>query len=149
MMSYNQLRIGRLSLPHQHYFVTTVVNDRQPVFRDFVLARMLIRSMRELHDNRRIISLAWVVMPDHLHWLFELPPNSDLSKTIAQFKGKTSRMLNTHLGRCGPFWQPSFYDHCLRKEDIISVARYIVANPLRDGLTKSLEQYSHWDAIWF
>jgi putative transposase len=29
-----------------------------------------------------------------------------------------------------------------------SIARYIVANPLRAGLVERLGDYPHWDAVW-
>jgi hypothetical protein len=46
-------------------------------------------------------------------------------------------------------WQTSFHDHALRREeDVLSVARFVVANPLRAGLVKSLRDYPHWDAVW-
>nr|WP_305800402.1 hypothetical protein [Thiolapillus sp.] len=49
----------------------------------------------------------------------------------------------------GTLWQPAYYDHALRKEDNHKeIARYIVANPLRGGLVKSLGDYPHWDSIW-
>ncbi len=39
-------------------------------------------------------------------------------------------------------WQPSYYDHILRKdEDILSVAMYIVNNPVRKGLAKHFMDY--------
>ncbi len=31
---------------------------------------------------------------------------------------------------------------------MVQVARNIVANPLRNGLVKSVRDYPHWDAIW-
>jgi hypothetical protein len=37
----------------------------------------------------------------------------------------------------------------LRKdEDLQTVARYIVANPLRAGLVEKIGDYPLWDAIW-
>jgi hypothetical protein len=36
-----------------------------------------------------------------------------------------------------------------REEDLVSIARYIVANPLRAGIVKSVREYPHWDAVWF
>jgi len=35
-----------------------------------------------------------------------------------------------------------------KSEDLMKVARYIVANPLRAGLAGHLADYPHWDAIW-
>jgi hypothetical protein len=31
---------------------------------------------------------------------------------------------------------------------VLNAARYIVANPLRAGLTRRLGDYPLWDAIW-
>ena len=39
-------------------------------------------------------------------------------------------------------WQPSYYDHVLRKdEDILSVARYVVGNPVRKALVSHFADY--------
>jgi len=148
-MSYNNLRKGRVSAPFHYYFVTVVTRDRIPYFTDFYLARVLINSMRHFHEQNLISSLSWVLMPDHLHWLFQLADELDLSEFVRRFKGKSSRLLNQHLGRQGNFWQPAFYDRALRDdEDLRGIARYIVANPLRADLVERLEEYSHWDAVW-
>ena len=48
-----------------------------------------------------------------------------------------------------PIWQAGYYDHALRiEEDIQTVARYIVANPIRAGLVQKIADYPHWDAVW-
>lgn len=105
--------------------------------------------MRRLHDARLVESLAWVVMPDHLHWLIQLGPLS-LPSLMQQFKSRSAiaiRKANpTFASR---FWQKGFHDHALHKEeDLLATARYIVANPLRARLTKRLGDYPHWDAKW-
>jgi len=46
-------------------------------------------------------------------------------------------------------WQAGYHDHALRKEeDIRDVARYIVMNPVRAGLVRSVREYPLWDAKW-
>ena len=48
-----------------------------------------------------------------------------------------------------PIWQAGYYDHAIRKdEDIVNIARYIIANPIRAGLVKKVGDYPHWHAIW-
>ena len=40
-------------------------------------------------------------------------------------------------------------DHCLRAEDdLVSQARYIVANPLRAKLVNSIGDYPFWNCIY-
>jgi REP element-mobilizing transposase RayT len=64
-------------------------------------------------------------------------------------KGRSAISINRALGSHGQLWQKSFHDHALRKEeDLLAIARYIVANPLRAGLVKKIGDYPLWDAIW-
>ena len=88
-------------------------------------------------------------MPDHLHWLFQLQASASLSEVMKIYKARSARAIKHYLGRRGAFWQKAFYDHALREEeDLISIARYIVANPLRAGLVSHIGEYPHWDSIW-
>jgi len=148
-MTYQNLTKGRVSLPWQEYHITTVTWNRQTWFADFHVARIVIAEMRRIHDTKILSSLAWVLMPDHLHWLFQLNDNATLSATINLFKGRSSRAVNQFLGRNGNVWQRAFYDHAIRKEeDLQAIARYIVGNPLRKGLVDRIGDYPYWDAIW-
>ncbi len=129
--------------------VTTVTDNRQTFFNDFVLARIMINEMQYVEMEGLVESKAWVLMPDHLHWLIGLTEESSLSRVMNFVKGRSSRLINKHLGRKGTVWQNAFYDHALRKdEDIKDAARYLVSNPLRAGLVDCLTDYPHWDAIW-
>ena len=88
-------------------------------------------------------------MPNHLHWLFALTDKTDLANVMRLVKGRSAHYINTRLARKGPVWDKAFHEHALRKdEDIINIARYIVANPLRAGLVKIIADYPLWDAIW-
>ena len=149
-MSYDDLRKGRYSEQQRAYFVTTVLAERERrYFTDFACARCVVAEMRALHDDEAVSSLAWVVMPDHVHWLFQLGEDTNLSAAVKRFKACSARRINGHLGRQGALWQKAFYDHALRKdEDVQGVARYIVANPLRAGLVEHIGEYPLWNAIW-
>ena len=148
-MPYADLRKGRFSDAHRAYFITAVVAGRRPLFADVRAARLLVAEARRLHDGGKVRSLAWVVMPDHFHWLFQLAEGSDLGQVIGTLKGTSGRRINRHFACRGSLWQPAFFDHALRAdEDIVQIARYIVANPLRAGIAKTLGEYPHWDAEW-
>ena len=149
-MSYSALRIGRYSEQQRAYFITTVLAERkQRYFADFSCARCVVKEMRALHDDETVASLAWVIMPDHVHWLFQLGEGANLSIAVKRFKARSARRVNDHLNRQGTLWQKAYYDHAVRKEeDIQGIARYIMANPLRAGLVEHIGDYPLWGAIW-
>ena len=148
-MPSDALRRGRYSLNNQIYSITTVCSNRQPLFADFGAARLLIREIRRLHDEGDVTSLAWVVMPDHLHWLIQLGEHRSLSRVVKALKARSALALNRHRACRGSVWQRAFFDHAVREEENIrQVARYIVANPLRAGLVRDIGAYPHWDCIW-
>ena len=137
------LRKGRVSMPGHVYHITTATLERQPVFADLYAARRLILALRQAQNRDDATTLAFVVMPDHLHWLLQLGSRA----TLAQVVGAVKAVAAHGLGR--PIWQDGFHDHALRRdEELVDTARYIVANPLRAGLVEHLGDYPHWDAMW-
>lgn len=144
----DQLRIGRFSEHERIYLLTATVEDREPIFAEFNLARLLVAELRTAHDDALVESLAWVVMPDHLHWLVALKHGS-VSELMRRVKGRNAKRINPLLGRSGKLWQDGFHDRALRREeDVLPAARYIVANPLRAGLVARIGDYPLWDAVW-
>jgi REP element-mobilizing transposase RayT len=149
-MPFDDLRKGRHSEAQRAYFITTVLADRQSrLFADLSIARLIVKEMRTLHESGSVNSFSWVVMPDHVHWLFQLGENMDLSTLVKGFKARSAHRVNQRLNRQGPLWQRAFHDHAVREEeDIKLIARYLVANPLRAGLVQNIGDYPLWDAIW-
>lgn len=148
-MPYENLRRGRFSAADHEYLVTSVTDQRVPVFADFGCARALARALRETSDAGMADWLAWVIMPDHFHALVRLGAKGDLGKLMQTVKGRSARRINTLSAASNRVWQPGFHDHALRKEeDRVAVARYVVANPLRAGLVSRIGDYPHWDCVW-
>ncbi|WP_338920020.1 transposase [Pseudomonas silesiensis] len=144
----HRLRLGRYAEPNRIYLLTTNTLGRAPVFKDFSLGRLIVSQFRHAQNQGWAISLAWVVMPDHFHWLIELQQGS-LSELMQKTKSLSTRSINMATGRKGSLWQQGYHDRALRREeDLVKVARYVVANPLRAGLVGKLGDYPLWDAIW-
>jgi putative transposase len=140
------LRTGRFSQPGRIYLITFVTVSREHLFCDLRTARLVITTLMK---SKAAETLCFVVMPDHVHWLMQLRPHGELSSAVKTVKSSSSRKINHHLARRGSVWQRGYHDHALRREENTrEAARYIVSNPLRAGLVKSLAQYPHWDAIW-
>ena len=139
----NLLRKGRHSQENGVYLISTVTAHRRPIFADFFAARTLVQLIHHPDLTSRTQTLAYVVMPDHLHWLLQLGNTDPLSQCVQRLKSKSAKALNPEL------WQKGFHDRAVRKEeDLPAIARYVVANPVRAGLVSRVGAYPHWDAIW-
>ncbi|PUA47191.1 transposase [Pseudomonas protegens] len=144
----NRLRTARYSQTGQIYLLTAVTHCRERCFDDWRIGRLLVWQLRQAQRQGLAHSLAWVVMPDHLHWLLELG-GCLLAALMRRIKSCSAREINAHLQRSGRLWQKGYHDRALRRdEDLRVVARYLIANPIRAGLVTRLHDYPLWDAVW-
>lgn len=141
------LRKGRVSIPNQIYLVTTITVNREPIFQDWRLGRLVVHALRRYQCATE--TLCYVVMPDHLHWLMRLQVPFTLAQVVGGIKGFSSNEVRRYSGRNGSIWQRGFHDRALRTEDaLLPTARYIITNPLRAGLVQKIGDYPLWDAVW-
>jgi REP element-mobilizing transposase RayT len=123
--------------------ITMVTAERRRVFEQFSAARTLIGYLKTENDLQRANTVAFVVMPDHLHWLMQLGEGATLSQVVRGVKSLTSHRLGYAV------WQRGYHDHAVRHdEDLKAMSRYVIANPIRAGLVSSVGDYPHWDAVW-
>jgi putative transposase len=137
----NRLRKGRISIPNATYFVTTNTQyrkrflDRPDVFtraKDF-LNHCLKDDIATTHG--------FILMPDHVHWLFQLGTKTALSQCVRMLKFK----IRDAIGESSFRWQTNFFEHRLREEENKeSYARYIFLNPYRAGLIQSQQPWPYW-----
>jgi len=146
---HRALRQGCMSLPGHAYHVTAATLDRTAWFSNFHVACEAVRAFRAPGVLGDATLLAWVLMPDHVHWLLDTGDGAPIEKVVARMKSASAVHANRILARAGPLWYPAFHDRALRHEDDLrAVARYIVANPLRAGLVERIGDYPFWDCAW-
>ena len=79
----------------------------------------------------------------------QLGEHDGLATVVNRMKSASIREANRVLGRVGALWQRAYHDHALHSdEDVVAVARYIVANPIRAGLVRQAGDYPLWNAVW-
>ena len=122
-------------------FFTCCTAVRTPYFKDQELGSLVASRLLTTARTRRIDVLAYCLMPDHVHVLLERAQRR--RQVLDAFVGwKHRAALLVWQRRQAHLWQQSFYDHILRAdEDALSVAAYILANPVRAGLTKRIGEY--------
>ncbi|MDJ0813832.1 MAG: transposase [Woeseiaceae bacterium] len=142
-------RVGRFNEVNRVYHVNTATLNREPLFARLRFARCVVRAMMQEQQAGGSTTLAFVVMPDHLHWLVQVNSQRVLSESVCVVKSCAARQINALRGSLRRVWQRGFYDRAVRgEEDLVDIARYIIANPVRAGLVRSVRDFPNWDAIW-
>lgn len=121
-------------------FVTIVTHQRRPWLIDMV--EDVSRSMHFSQSKYPFRHLAHVVLPDHIHWLFE-PRVKNFSFVVASFKRDLSWRMKSR-GEIQPFWQARFHDHIIRDEgDFYRHIDYIHFNPVKHGYCAHPADWQH------
>ena len=143
------LRRGRWSEQGRVYLLTFTSHQRAAHFADWSLAQVAARAFAQTPLWRKSNLLCWVLMPDHWHGLVRLSGTETLGQVMSRVKAVTARSINAARADRGRVWSAGYHDHAVRdEEDLVALARYIVANPVRAGLCEHPGQYPFWDAIW-
>ena len=101
----------------------------------------MIRWMQASDREGRTRSMAWVVMPDHVHWMFTLR-STTLATVVRTTKSRAAKAINQRNGTHGAIWQPGYYDQLQRDErQWLTEADYILSNPVRAGLATAVGEY--------
>ncbi|MEQ1592641.1 MAG: transposase [Thiobacillaceae bacterium] len=112
-------------------FVTLVTAHRRPCLLD--AAAQVSASMHRAQDRHPFHHLAHVVLPDHLHWLFEAS-DTNFSAVVSAFKRDFTWSRKTTDSAAHSVWQARFYDHLIRDDDdLYRHLDYIHYNPVKHG----------------
>jgi len=117
------------------------------------IARM-VQSSLLIFDGRRYRLLAWVVMPNHVHVLFEPIDAWTVAKIVASWKKFTAREICDQLRGHGedvisPVWYREYWDRYIRDETHLRKAiEYIHLNPVKAHLVSKPEDW-RWSSAHF
>lgn len=93
-------------------------------------------------DGERYRLSAWVVMPNHVHFLLTPMPGHSMSKILQSLKTWTANHANEFLQRKGRFWMPDYFDRYIRDgRHFADVVAYIERNPVKAGLCREREDW--------
>ena len=137
---YSALRRGRVYEVGLYYHLVFSTQNREPFFTQFNAARVAVNALRFCDEHKWSKTSAFVIMPDHIHWLVQA-----IGKTPDQLVSSVKRHIMKNTEPCVA-WNTGYYDRGLRaEEELIDVARYIIANPKRAGIVSHVADYPHWD----
>ncbi len=100
-------------------------------------------------DAVRYKLIAWVIMPNHVHFLLKPINNHSLSEIMKKYKSFTSHEINRILHRRGQFWQEDYFDRYIRNyEHYEKTVSYIENNPVKAGLCEKPVDWKYSSAYF-
>ncbi|MEM1085517.1 MAG: transposase [Verrucomicrobiota bacterium] len=104
------------------------------VLREPRLAAVVAESLSHF-DGERYLLDSFVVMPNHVHVLFQLLPGFPMEKLVQSWKRYSARRINELRGEGGQLWHKRYWDTLVRGErHFWKVRRYIRDNPAKAKL---------------
>ncbi|MBI3619298.1 transposase [Candidatus Peregrinibacteria bacterium] len=124
----------------QILMITTVTLNREPVFADPACALEAVECLYRVQDLHPFLLYGFVIMPDHCHFLLNVPP----PETVAVVMGTFKSGMTFNIGR-KKLWQRRYYATIVHRPFL--ALRYIHNNPVRAGLAVSPEMYP-WSSAY-
>jgi REP element-mobilizing transposase RayT len=104
-------------------------------------------------DSQRYRLLAWVVMPNHVHALFQPINGWTVAKIVASWKKFTGRKICVERRDSGeessaPVWHREYWDRYIRdRRHLEEAVEYIHLNPVKAGLVITAEKW-RWSSAY-
>ena len=125
------------------FSVILATAERGRTFMEPNAVQTCLSAMKNASTNEAKV-FAYCFMPDHLHLLAATPSDVNFVSFIQYFKQLSAFRLSHPSPTAHGLWQARFYDHALRLgEGIITVARYILGNPVRAGIVADAADYPY------
>ncbi len=127
------------------HFVTFSCHDRLPYLNTSGPRELFERSLEKMRLRYGFFVCAYVVMPEHVHFLISEPTAGPLSTALQALKLSVSVQ-----SRERPFWQTRYFDfNVFTEKKLIEKRRYIHRNPVSRGLVDRPEEWAwssfrHW-----
>ncbi|HWP31629.1 MAG TPA: transposase [Fimbriimonadales bacterium] len=149
-----------LAEPGQTVFFTTALLNFVPLFENVRIALRMQDLIAEIHQHYNAPLFAYVIMPEHIHFITRLPNNLNASEFMKRFKSYSAKKIiplldETETSRFNAqrglnqrfFWQRSFRSVPIDSEKIFwQKLRYIHENPVRRGLVSEAHLYPYSSA---
>lgn len=143
------MQYRRAFVPGGSFFFTVVTEQRRPILATDEAVTTLRAAFRHVQYHHPFTINAMVVLPDHLHCIWTLPPGDNdfpsrwrLIKTWFTKHCDPSLRGITNQARINKnqqaIWQHRYWEHLLRDEtDFARHVEYIHFNPVKHGYSKN------------
>jgi putative transposase len=134
-------RIARALVDNCCYHLINRGNGRQQIFHKDGDYRAFINVLLQARGKYGVKLLAWCLMPNHFHLLVRPEEADQLNKWMQWLMTTHVRRYHNHYGTSGHVWQGRYKSFIVQTDEhLLTVVRYIEANPVRAALAPTARQ---------
>ena len=123
------------------YHVINRGNNRQDVFRKRADFEAFLAALADLKERKPFQLYGYCLMSNHFHLLLR-PTGATISRILQSLLVSHTQRYHKHYHSGGHVWQGRFKSPVIQNDEhLLTVLRYIEANPLRARVVKRAEQY--------
>ncbi|MDP2929698.1 MAG: transposase [Candidatus Omnitrophota bacterium] len=134
-------RIARIVVIGCPHHITQRGNYQQKTFSIKADYENYLRWLSEYCKKYKLSTIAFCLMPNHVHFI-SIPQQPDsLSKTFNTCHMRYSQYYNKKNKNKGHLWQGRFYSCPLDEDHLYEAIRYVENNPVRAKIVKKAEEW--------
>jgi REP-associated tyrosine transposase len=123
------------------YHVINRGNNRQAVFRKAGDFQAFLDSLSALKDRKPFDLFGYCLLNNHFHLLIR-PIETTISRLVQSLLVSHTHRYHKHYCSSGHVWQGRFKSPVIQDDEhVLTVLRYIEANPLRAGIVADASEY--------
>jgi len=136
-------------VPGGIYFFTVNTFERRPILSQELHRAALRQAIYDVRNLLPFQSIAWLLLPDHLHTIWKLPETDTnfslrwslikqhVTRQCAERSGKMPITQSRQKRHEGTIWQRRFWEHAIRDDtDFRHHIDYIHYNPVKHGYAR-------------
>ncbi len=140
-------RIARNLADEQIYHIINRGNRRDTIFHDSYDYERFLKLLMDAKLKYQIKIFAYCLMPNHYHLVIYTPIGENLSLAMHFINSSFVRYYNKKYKLSGHLWQGRYKSFIVQKEEyLLTLLRYVEANPLRSKIVKDCIDYKYSSA---
>lgn len=124
------------------YHVYNRGNGKQNIFLEDADYKFYLNRLERYLKKHKVSLICYILMPNHLHLVIKQETDVPIYKFISSLHTSYSMYFNKKYNHTGHLFQDRFKQVIIESdEQLLYLTRYIHQNPIKAGLTNSIDAY--------
>lgn len=124
------------------HFVSASTFHHKRLFQNHKYGELLTETLMQFRQRNELLLHDYVIMPDHVHLLFSLPPGTKAEAAVKRLQKAFAESLEREFRYGGEVWRKGFeHEEVQSADECRVVMQKIHSNPVRTGFCDDPRAY--------